>query len=631
MLFTPKRSPKHWQQHHRRQIVDQPWREVLGRHALSHRCVLSTGQAVLFILLVICGCQGVGGDVAHAPSRKVAGIETAVRDVLGSHQWPRDCPWRQDVRAMLATGRALEAAETMEVALLGRPDLVDAGILLGRAYAKHGFVGRSVDWLGRLAAARPADGRALKALLQRLMQEVSDKGIPSDSAYLSMLGSFLRSDIGRFPHLDWSVVGLLHQILGHKDRASAALGRAETLADKPRLRAVVRQIEAVGLLMSGDRLGARRALERAGVGEPEDPLGRLLLAIARGHELRDRDIIAVGSVIPEGVVHHVVGWLLISNGRRQDGMPHLRRAAELKPGLPGLPATVGAWLYENGRYQEAIPFLEEATKQEPDDETLPLVLLWAYVHANKAAEAIPILEDRVRTDPSSAVYRCLLGAAYIMMSQERKELLPKALEYREAAGRLGVEVSAVYYRLLAVAYLGAGEYGKALCEYADAIEMGAAVSWEKRLAPAMQLVVAEYRKGEPQPAGIAQALRRLAGAYPDKPLAHFALFVAYWSEDRFDDGLEEVLLSELLHSGGHSPQSPVIEKLRRECVNPEAAARRAKQRFQKIRDSASEDRVPSDKEGADRREESAQMHAAPADGSSSDLEPRHAPSPDGSP
>jgi len=571
--------------------------DLLGRRMVLSHTPIFTGEVVACVFLALSGCQVNNNTAAFPPPREIVGAGTAVRDAIDSYHWPGDCFWLQSVGTMLAAGSAREAAETMEAAILDQPSLVDAGLILARAYTQRGCRDRAVDWLGRLAAANPTSDRVVKALVQGLIKEASDMGSPSGK--LPVSPKDVLSDVGWSPVLDWVVVGFIHQMLGRMDKARAAYAVADSHADSPGLRGITRRTEAAAFLMNGDKLSARRALDREGVGESGDPLGSILRSIALDETVDDADIMVMSSVVPEWTARLFVGWLLVFNGRREDAMPLFQRVAELKPRLPGLSGMVGAWLYEEGRYGEAIPLLSEAIRQETNDAALPLALLWARIHAGKIDEAIPTLEEYVKADPNSNVFRFLLGAAYAVKSQERKELIPKALEHREAARHLGNRALAAYSRFLAVAYLKAGEPGKALCEYGEAVDRGLAVSWEKELAPAMKLLAAAYRRGASQPKRMVTALRQVADAYPDKPLAHFVLSLAYLAEDAFDEALEEVLLTELLISRGKDPPSPGIAALRRSCESPDAAAKRAKQRYQRISDSARNERGPSTREEAD--------------------------------
>jgi tetratricopeptide (TPR) repeat protein len=375
-------------------------------------------------------------------------------------------------------------------------------------------------------------------------------------------------------------------------------------------------MEALSLLIEGDRAGAQKALEGAGADEPYSPLRELLWAISRGDEVRDRDIMAASRVVPESAVRFTVGSLLELHGRRQDAMPHLRRAAELRPGSTGLSAKVGAWLYKTGSFEEAIPFLEEAAREEPDDQGGAAMLLMAYVRSRGLAKAIPMLEERVRENPRSAEDRFLLSWAYLLMGQKKKGLLPKALQHKEAAESLGWHATADYLHLLAVTYLKAGEGGKALCEYADAIERGAVVSWKKEVGPAMLLVCTGLRKRTPQPARLVNALRRLAAAYPGEMLAHLTLSMAYVAEGKADNALEEALIAGMLAPEEASRLAPYIASLRRAAAAPEARAERAKRRFQQIKGSANKSRVPPDKKEADISGESPGERAIPEDATS---------------
>jgi hypothetical protein len=246
--------------------------------------------------------------------------------------------------------------------------------------------------------------------------------------------------------------------------------------------------------------------------------------------------------------------------------------------------------------------------------------MMAYIQTRKVSESIPMLEKHVRENPGSADSRFVLCAAYLVTSRDR-DVLRKALRLKEAAEDLGGHAPTKLLQIAAAAYLKLGEAGKALCDYADAVGRGVVVSWEKEVGPAMLRVSKDYRNRVPQSERVFKAIRRLADAYPGKPLVHVALSFAYLPKGKADDALEEILLGALLMPEYASRLSPYIDSLGRVSVAPEARAERAKQRFQEIRASAGEDRKSPGREETGGAGDSPGEHAPLEDIAPSGLKP----------
>jgi len=140
-----------------------------------------------------------------------------------------------------------------------------------------------------------------------------------------------------------------------------------------------------------------------------------------------------------------LGTVLDDAGRPEEGLPHLRRALELKPDFPETLNSLGNVLNHLGRPAEAQPLLEKAIRIRPQfatahntlgaslmalghadqgmaefrraleiDPGLALArvnLGWALANAGRGTEAVEQLERALKQQPDSADAECKLGLA----------------------------------------------------------------------------------------------------------------------------------------------------------------------------------------------------------------------------
>jgi tetratricopeptide (TPR) repeat protein len=357
----------------------------------------------MLAILLFSGCQRPNGEAVRTQPRSVVEIGAAIRDVLDDHRWPDVDGWRHDIRVMLAQGRVLQAADALETALHSRPYLVDAAVSLGRAYKEHGHSERGLILLETIAAARPSHRGSLDALHRCLAAEKAGDSSLHDT--VTFLALALTRNVGRVPALEWLWLSFYYRKLGRPDKTAAALSTAEGLAKEPDVRGAIRQIEALRLLLGGDRLGARKMLERGDDGKRDEPIEKLLLAIARGDDLQDVDISAAADMLSDWNLRLALGVALLANGRHQDAMPHLRRTVELNAELEsGLSAFLGTWLYSTSNFKEAIPFLEEALRQEATSDQVSSSALMV----GNFKETSPFLKEAVRQERPRSVSEYLL-------------------------------------------------------------------------------------------------------------------------------------------------------------------------------------------------------------------------------
>jgi Tfp pilus assembly protein PilF len=148
----------------------------------------------------------------------------------------------------------------------------------------------------------------------------------------------------------------------------------------------------LGLLaaQAGNAAEAERAFRRAieidrTYGPAYVNLADLLRAVGRDAEgeqvLRD----GIASVANQGGLHHSYGLLLVRQGRRDEALPELERAAELRPDIARYGYVLAVALENAGEGERAIEVLAEVHERHPGDVDV-LSALVGYHRARGDAE-----------------------------------------------------------------------------------------------------------------------------------------------------------------------------------------------------------------------------------------------------
>jgi Flp pilus assembly protein TadD len=103
------------------------------------------------------------------------------------------------------------------------------------------------------------------------------------------------------------------------------------------------------------------------------------------------------------------GLWLAEEGRVEEALPHLSRAAALVPGFPTAQIDLGWALSKAGRLEEARARYEEAWRLKPGDPALAADLGRVLARLGRSAEAETRLREAVRLDPKLAAGHLLLG------------------------------------------------------------------------------------------------------------------------------------------------------------------------------------------------------------------------------
>jgi tetratricopeptide (TPR) repeat protein len=100
--------------------------------------------------------------------------------------------------------------------------------------------------------------------------------------------------------------------------------------------------------------------------------------------------------------HAQYGGSLGNRGDLTAAIPHLQRAAELRPHRPGYHASAGLALLRSGRAAESLPYLERAVAAQPANLDATTNLGLALVDLGRPAEALPHLERAHHARPAAA-------------------------------------------------------------------------------------------------------------------------------------------------------------------------------------------------------------------------------------
>jgi tetratricopeptide (TPR) repeat protein len=131
--------------------------------------------------------------------------------------------------------------------------------------------------------------------------------------------------------------------------------------------------------------------------------------------------------------HAQYGGALGNRGDLPGAIPHLQRAAALRPHRFRDQAHAGLALLRAGRPAEALPYLERAVALQGDSVEAVTNLGLALVDVGRAADAVPYLERARAARPDAPEPRVGLARAYAMLGR-----LADADEHRRALQRVDV-------------------------------------------------------------------------------------------------------------------------------------------------------------------------------------------------
>jgi len=280
----------------------------------------------------------------------------------------------------------------------------------------------------------------------------------------------------------------------------------------------------------GDLNGARTALQRAALQQPDLVEAQLLLGLIAEKELRVPDAKEayrrVLSADPnhEIAAHNLAG-LYLRAGETPAGIADLRALAQGAPDSLALRNAKHRLMINGGQVDAAIREAKEVLRKDESNLRAMLNLAVAYYHQGRYELALDVLNNVGKRDPANAEvsYR----RAFVRLKQKRRalaikqfeEALEKRPDFPEACNNLGV------------LYLEAGDYPSAAAQFRRAIE----------LAPDFRqayLNLGSAHRGQGEQEAAEQAYRRAMDLGVPWPPAHFNLGILFLETKA--EGLEKI-------------------------------------------------------------------------------------------
>jgi tetratricopeptide (TPR) repeat protein len=153
----------------------------------------------------------------------------------------------------------------------------------------------------------------------------------------------------------------------------------------------------------------RRALALApGRARVHVRFGLALLANGQASQARQEFELAA-TARPDGQTLGYLGMAMLGEGRTEDAIPVLQRAAQLEPEDATSPFHLGQGLRELGRIDDAIPALAEAVRRAPGQAHLRLALGDALFARGDRTDGMAELAEATTLDPSQPMAWAKLG------------------------------------------------------------------------------------------------------------------------------------------------------------------------------------------------------------------------------
>jgi len=198
---------------------------------------------------------------------------------------------------------------------------------------------------------------------------------------------------------------------------------------------------------------------------------------------RDGDFSSASRYLEAGVQDHpdrfypsyLLGISLWKEGRLEESVASLTRAASLGPGSAKARVNLGRVLNDAGRFEEALAAADEALTIDPESSPAQNVRGRALLNLGRKDEAIESFKTAVEKDPKNAYAQNNLGYAFI-----REGRFGEAVPPLEEAVRLHPEVG-TFQNNLGMAYERTGETDKAKAAYARAVQAGGSDFAERNL------------------------------------------------------------------------------------------------------------------------------------------------------
>jgi len=163
------------------------------------------------------------------------------------------------------------------------------------------------------------------------------------------------------------------------------------------------------------------------------------------------------------LAEYKLGFRLVSEGRYEEALVHLKAASELRSDMVDPYVTMGECYLRWGKFAEAIENLSRARDMEPGEGGISFRLGMAYEAAKMPAEALEAYEDALDKIPDSYEVRNNLGNLYLSQGD-----LARARKQFEEAQKISQGKPHAVYNM-GLTYAREGKYGEAIQCYQKAI------------------------------------------------------------------------------------------------------------------------------------------------------------------
>lgn len=348
-------------------------------------------------LLCICGLAAVHAWAAQ--QKPAPQNEAKARAALEQ----ADAAFKAGYAAMQA-GKLEEARTDFARAVKFAPQVPEAHLALGAILEQLGQHAKAIPELQKALDLKPGDASTEMDLAQAheaAAREAAGKGNPVEAE----------------SHL-LKAIPLAQAVAGAEglDAAAAAQRKAILAGMQDELGSVLAQEKRWTEAETAFREAIRLRPEGASSAGPHMHLGVVLIEeksfVAALDELRTAEVAAPDN----GMVQYQLGRGLAAAGQDEGAIPHLEKAVQLSPELPGGWLALAMSQQRLGKEAESIPLFERAVAQQPKNAEALTNLGLALTQTGKAKEALPYLQRALAETPNDPVVHQDLGAAELQMS-----------------------------------------------------------------------------------------------------------------------------------------------------------------------------------------------------------------------
>ncbi|MBI3662089.1 MAG: tetratricopeptide repeat protein [Acidobacteria bacterium] len=277
--------------------------------------------------------------------------------------------------------------------------------------------------------------------------------------------------------------------------------------------------EGQDFLDRGDFSAAAKNFESARQSAPENKLAwrGLILAYLQGKKRAEALEVAnqaSGRWPADGEFRHLLGQSLFQNGKNEQAIEELRRAAKIDAGRYEVHYDLALVYLSTRQYTLAAQTLERALRLKPNEALAHILLGRAYLNTNRTLSAIEQFRTALRLDPGVPLGHYHLGFAYESLGRDNEAMaeFKKELALRQNEPE-------VHYRL-----------GHILAESGQSQAAVASLREAIRLAP--EHAEAHYDLGKAlldlgRTEEAIRMLQRSAALNPDSPSPYYLLGRAF--------------------------------------------------------------------------------------------------------